>query len=297
VVYRGYFGLTAQLLWSRISPLTVRPAFPCGETFSLGLGSLSREPDAARAMPPKKAIRRVLLKPQTPPPVPVGSFLAPFPVNGTLSERVYHALKRDIIRGVFQPGEALTEKELARRYHGSRTPIREAAVRLQQDHLLRIVSNRGYFIRSITIQDLNQIYEFRAAVEGACAELAAQKNWAEEEFHRLLELARIEYRVDNRASYETFIESDTEFHLGIAHLARNPLLARGVADMRNQMERIMFAAIDIGYYGEMPTREHLAILEAIRSHDPQLARKRMCDHIFISKDKVLRLASGGNSRL
>jgi DNA-binding GntR family transcriptional regulator len=217
---------------------------------------LSREPDAARAMPPKKAIRRVLLKPQTPPPVPVGSFLAPFPVNGTLSERVYHALKRDIIRGVFQPGEALTEKELARRYHGSRTPIREAAVRLQQDHLLRIVSNRGYFIRSITIQDLNQIYEFRAAVE-----------------------------------------SDTEFHLGIAHLARNPLLARGVADMRNQMERIMFAAIDIGYYGEMPTREHLAILEAIRSHDPQLARKRMCDHIFISKDKVLRLASGGNSRL
>jgi DNA-binding GntR family transcriptional regulator len=70
-----------------------------------------------------------------------------------------------------------------------------------------------------------------------------------------------------------------------------------VADMRNQMERIMFAAIDIGYYGEMPTREHLAILEAIRSHDPQLARKRMCDHIFISKDKVLRLASGGNPRL
>ncbi len=248
-------------------------------------------------MPLKKTTRRTSPKPASPAPAPPGSFLVPFPVNGTLSERVYHALKRDIIRGAFQPGEALTEKELARRYHGSRTPIREAAVRLQQDHLLRIVANRGYFIRSITIQDLNQIYEFRAAVEGACAELAAQKNWTEDELGRLLHLAQIEYRVDDRASYENFIESDTEFHLGIAQLARNPLLARGVADMRNQMERIMFAAIDIGYYGEMPTREHLGILEAIRNRDPQLARKRMCDHIFISKDKVLRLASGGNSRL
>ncbi len=248
-------------------------------------------------MPRKKIARRTSLRLETPAAGPAGSFLAPFPVNGTLSERVYHALKRDIIRGVFQPGEALTEKELARRYHGSRTPIREAAVRLQQDHLLRIVANRGYFIRSTTIQDLNQIYEFRAAVEGACAELAAQKNWSEEEFNRLMQLAQVEYQVDDRVSYEKFIESDTEFHLGIAHLARNPLLARGVADMRNQMERIMFAAIDVGYYGEMPTREHLGILEAIRNRDPQLARKRMCDHIFISKDKVLRLASGGSSRL
>jgi DNA-binding GntR family transcriptional regulator len=247
-------------------------------------------------MPTKKTTRRTR-RLESPPAPPAGSFLAPFPVNGTLSERVYHALKRDIIRGVFQPGEALTEKELARRYHGSRTPIREAAVRLQQDNLLQIVANRGYFVRSITIQDLNQIYEFRAAVEGACAELAAQKNCAEEEIGRLQHLAQVEYRVDDRASYEKFIESDTEFHLGIAHLARNPLLARGVADMRNQMERIMFAAIDIGYYGEMPTREHLGILEAIRNRDPQLARKRMCDHIFISKDKVLRLASGGNPRL
>src|SRR5712692_11737821 len=60
----------------------------------------------------------------------------------TLSEKIYRAFKRDIIHGVYQPGEALSEKELAERYKGSRTPVREAAVRLQNERLLRIVSNR-----------------------------------------------------------------------------------------------------------------------------------------------------------
>ena len=216
--------------------------------------------------------------------------------NGTLSQRVYQALKNDIITGQYQPGEALSEKALAKRYHGSRTPVREAAVRLQQEHLMKIVANRGYFITQITIQWVNEIYEFRAAVEGASAEVAAQKNWDQATLDRLAELANTEHRVDDRASYVRFIEADTEFHNSIARLTRNPLLIRAVADMRSQMERIMYASIDAGYYGELPVREHCGIVEAIQSRDAALARKRMCEHIYISKDKVLRLASG-NSRL
>jgi len=216
--------------------------------------------------------------------------------NGTLSQRVYLALKKDIITGQYQPGEALSEKELAKRYHGSRTPVREAAVRLQHDHLMRIVANRGYFITQISIQWVDQIYEFRAAVEGASAELAAQKSWDQATLDHMLDLANTERKVDDRASYMRFIEADTEFHIAIAKLTRNPLLIRAVADMRSQMERIMYASIEAGYYGELPVSEHCGIVEAIQNRDPVLARKRMCDHIYISKDKVLRLASG-SSRL
>src|SRR5260370_21550249 len=93
----------------------------------------------------------------------------------SLSKRVYQALKRDIITGVHPPGEALSEKDLAERYSSSRTPVREAAVRLQQDHLLKIIPNRGYFITKISVQDLTDLYDYRAAVEFACAELAAVK--------------------------------------------------------------------------------------------------------------------------
>jgi DNA-binding GntR family transcriptional regulator len=95
--------------------------------------------------------------------------------SATLGEKVYRALKRDIIHGVYQPGESLNEKDLAKRYKGSRTPVREAAVRLQNERLLRIVPNRGYFVTQITLQVLSDIYEFRCAVECEAAQLAAFK--------------------------------------------------------------------------------------------------------------------------
>ncbi|MGB6266978.1 MAG: FCD domain-containing protein, partial [Candidatus Acidiferrales bacterium] len=62
-----------------------------------------------------------------------------------------------------------------------------------------------------------------------------------------------------------------------------------VSEARSQMERIMFAAIDIDYYGEAPAREHRAILKAIQDRNPERARKSMYEHIVQSKDKVLGL--------
>ena len=213
--------------------------------------------------------------------------------GGTLAERVYQRLKKDIIHGEFQPGEAINEKVLARRYKGSRTPVREAVMRLQQEHLLHVVPNKGYFVSHITIHELNEMYEYRAQLEAFCAELAARR-WSDRALvDRLMALAHTHYRTDDRSSYEHFIEADTEFHIGIARLTRNRLVLRAVTDVRCQMERIMFAAIDIGYYGEVPAQEHSQILQAIVRRDAKAARKAMFDHIVGSKDKVLRLAGSG----
>ena len=216
--------------------------------------------------------------------------------EASLSERVYQALKRDIITGVYPPGEPLSEKDLAERYASSRTPVREAAVRLQQDRLLRVVPNRGYFITKISVQDLTELYEYRGAVECACAELAAMKGNNPELLERLETLAQTAYKMDDRESYVHFIETDTALHVGIAQLARNQLLLHAVETVRSQMERIMYAAIDIGYYGELPVREHCGILDAIRRRDPAAATRLMHDHIFGSEDKVRRLAGGSARR-
>jgi GntR family transcriptional regulator, rspAB operon transcriptional repressor len=213
--------------------------------------------------------------------------------SASLSEHVYQSLKRDLVTGVYLPGDALSEKDLAARYRSSRTPVREAAVRLQQDRLLRVVPNRGYFVTKISVQDLTELYEYRGAVECASAELAAVKGQNPELMTRLEQLAHTDYRVEDRASYMRFISADTAFHLGIAQLARNPLLLAAVEVVRCQMERIMYAAIDIGYYGEFPVDEHCEILNAIRERDGVRARQLMYDHIFGSRDKVMRLAGGG----
>src|SRR5271154_2635113 len=131
---------------------------------------------------------------------------APMAAASTLSEKVYRAFKRDIIHSVYQPGEALSEKALADRYKGSRTPVREAAVRLQNERLLRIVPNRGYFVAQITLQVLNDIYEFRCAVECSAAELAAAKGATSEALKELTDLAKASCSPDNRASCARFIE-------------------------------------------------------------------------------------------
>src|SRR5215471_17203597 len=118
-----------------------------------------------------------------------------------LSVRVYNAMKRDIIRGVHAAGQALTEKDLAKRYKASRTPVREAALRLQEDRLLRIVPNRGYFVNPITLQELSDIYEYRAAVECAAAELAARKATDSELLQKLVDLAETSYQSGSIQSY------------------------------------------------------------------------------------------------
>ncbi|MGH9756925.1 MAG: GntR family transcriptional regulator, partial [Candidatus Acidiferrales bacterium] len=170
-----------------------------------------------------------------------------------------------------------------------RTPVREAAVRLQNERLLRIVTNRGYFVSQITLQVLNDIYEFRTAVECEAAELAASKGASPELIRKLSKLSTVTCSPDDPKSCVRFIEADTEFHLTVARLSRNQMLVQAVSEARCQMERIMFAAIDIDYYGEAPAREHREILKAIQEHDSKAARRRMHEHIMQSKDKVLGL--------
>jgi GntR family transcriptional regulator, rspAB operon transcriptional repressor len=209
----------------------------------------------------------------------------------TLTNKVYSSFKHDIIYGVFQPGEALSEHALASRYKASRTPVREAAVRLQKDRLLRIVPNRGYFVAQITLQVLNDLYEFRTAVECAAAELAAVKGTNQEVLKELKTLSRVSCSPRDRKSCLRFIEADTAFHVGVARISRNQMLLQAVSEARSQMERIMFAAIDINYFGEVPGREHLDIIGAIQDRDPSRARQCMHDHIMQSKDKVWGVAS------
>ena len=133
--------------------------------------------------------------------------------------------------------------------------------------------------------------------ESEAAQLAAFKGANPEVLRKLAELSSVTCRADDRQSCVRFIESDTAFHATVARLSRNQMLIQAVHEARSQMERIMFAAIDIDYYGEAPSREHREILKAIQDRNPERARQRMYEHIVQSKDKVLGLTGfAGPSR-
>jgi DNA-binding GntR family transcriptional regulator len=210
-------------------------------------------------------------------------------IKTQLREHVYQALRKDIITGVYKPGQALKEEVLAERYSTSRTPVREAATRLEHDRLLRFVPNKGYFVRLITVTELNELYEFRGIIECACAELAARKDPDPDLLAELEKLSQAQYKPGDRRSYIRFIEADTAFHLGIARLARNELLLRAVTDLRASIERLLYAGLELGNYAPGLAQEHRAIFTAIRKRDDKAARELMQQHISGSKHKIIPL--------
>lgn len=209
--------------------------------------------------------------------------------NASLASTAYSKMKHDIITGAFRAGQALSENALAQHYAISRTPIREAAARLLQENLLHLVPNKGYFVTLPKVHELGELYQYRGILEGASAQLAAHKGLEEEQLNFLNEKASCQYRRGDRASYIKFISNDTAFHVGIAEASGNRLLVRAVADLRCQIERLLYATIDIGDYGAMLSREHANILKAIKSKKPPLAKKLMLEHVSKSRAKVLQL--------
>lgn len=87
----------------------------------------------------------------------------------SIADKVYHLLRQDIASGLFRPGERIHEKVLASRLRISRTPIREALLRLEADGIVVCTSRRSYNVRILTTEDVREIYETLGLLEGAAA--------------------------------------------------------------------------------------------------------------------------------
>lgn len=205
-----------------------------------------------------------------------------------LTERVFQALKRDIITGHFKPGEGLMETVLAKRYATSRTPVRQAAARAEHENLLRSVPNKGYFVKPISIEELNELYQWRMIIEGACAELAAKKPHTPEVLKQMRHYATVDYDGGNRQSYVRFIEADRGFHVGLARMTRNRFLLQTVEELRNWVDRLLHVSIEVDDHVVL-LASHLEIFRAVEERNPQLAKKRMVEHVLESKTKVFDL--------
>src|SRR5262245_30353865 len=92
-----------------------------------------------------------------------------------LAPTVYEALRRDILEREFDPGEPLTEQGLSERYGVSRTPVREALAKLERDRLVRVVPKKGAFVRSVSHDDVRELYQIREVLEGLAVRLAAPR--------------------------------------------------------------------------------------------------------------------------
>ncbi len=220
--------------------------------------------------------------------------------GATLSVSVYQQLKTDITHWVYRPGEKMREETIAERFGVSRTPVREALHRLEQEKLVVYVSQQGYSIREINLKEFNEFYQVRIALEELGVSLAVQVRSEREtkgvleELHKVWRKAPVEIPVGGDPN---FVYSDESFHERLALVGGNGYLRDSLKSL-NERLRIM----RINDFGSVERIEktygqHAGILEAIMQGDLPEARVRMREHIVESQAHVSTNALRALARL
>lgn len=188
---------------------------------------------------------------------------------------VYAWLKQHVLTLPRNEATFLTEAQVCRETGVSRTPVREAFLRLEADGLLTILPKKGAYIAPITESEVDAIMQARGLVEEWCSREASRFGSSlADELDRLI-VQQEQVRSDRVA----FIESDREFHRTIVRAAGNPVLATFYESLRDRQVRMGVHAISVGSRIDDVLAEHRAIADAIRASQAEQVVEAVGEHL------------------
>lgn len=205
--------------------------------------------------------------------------------TNALAAEVYERLLDALMDGRLRPGDRLVMDRLAEELDVSRTPVRDALLRLNREGIVEPADRRGYVVRSVADSEVHHFYEARMAVEGFAAELVAQSGPAAwRKLQAFLDEVGAEAPTTTRASFE----ANRQFHRRLVELAGNNYLVDMFDGIWNRTStgltfRDFSAAND--YHDFVP--EHRRLLKALKGAGREEARKVMVDHICSGLDRTL----------
>ncbi|WP_055045558.1 GntR family transcriptional regulator [Devosia sp. A16] len=208
------------------------------------------------------------------------------PRHLTLRERIYEEIVRMIVSGELPSGAPLDEKALTEKLQVSRTPFREALGTLSKEGLIEIKPYRGFFVRSFSKKETEDLYELRKTLECFAVELAVPQMSDRHiaNFERILDGAVAALKADDMVAYG---QADREFHETIAELSGNAALIETLSRLALQIQIGRTIANESHTFAEDAARERDDILAAFRRRDIKTAVALMHAHISDVQRTVL----------
>jgi len=195
-----------------------------------------------------------------------------------MARQVTRALRQAIVTMQISPGEMLSEQDLAQKFGVSRSPVREALIKLSEAGLVRVLPQRGTQVVKISRTGVEDARFIREAVECAVVREAALKATPIMLTELNASLAR-QRRAQRSASTEEFLSLDEEFHRLLAETAGRPSAWRMIEDIKPQMDRVRFLDMAKAVPRHVVLAQHVLIVDAIKKKDPTAAQEAMHQHL------------------
>lgn len=207
-----------------------------------------------------------------------GQSVRPPQKPGSIVDVVTEGIKQRIREGRFAPGQRLVETDLQTIFGASRGPIREAIRRLGSEGLLDIRHNVGAMVRSLSREDVRNVFRVREVLEGLAARIVAENATAGDDLAVLRELER-RFEKDFDGTAGSYIAYNDAFHEAIIGLSRNDHLIEMAHRLQVRVYRLQAEQLNSSEAFRRSRAEHKAILVALREGNGEKAERLMRKHI------------------
>jgi DNA-binding GntR family transcriptional regulator len=198
---------------------------------------------------------------------------------------VYQRIKDEIVMARLEPGALVDEIRLAERFRVSRTPIREALRRLEQDGLVTTIPRRGTLVRRPTLQDIVEIDQIRLLLEPAAARLAAGRVNADALEKIADELKRLE--TSGKQDLAKFLETDWQLHDLVLKSSGNNHIRNIVNSLHDRLSAIRWRSAHPR--ADTAIGELLELVQALRAGNGEAAEAAMCKHLLATRENRHKL--------
>jgi DNA-binding GntR family transcriptional regulator len=194
------------------------------------------------------------------------------------AEQAYRALKALILSNQLPAGSQLLEQEAALRLGMSRTPVREAMVRLEQDGVVEIRPRHGMRVLPVSAADMREIYEVLTSLEATAAEMVARRGVSEGELAQLQQAVSDMDAALALDDLDAWATADQRFHSLLVELTRNQRLQQIVTQLGEQAHRARMLTLRLRPKPVGSNRDHAMLVAAIAARDAELAKSIHHNH-------------------